>query len=120
MLTLRTHIGLTQAGLGERLRVSRRAVVEWEAGSSYPKVDSLKGFIALCVQHQAFPMGREEEEIRAVWKAARQRRRETFGKRMGGGRPPSVRGLGESPRPSLNLGSPPAEARNKWISEKSL
>jgi hypothetical protein len=39
---------------------------------------------------------------------------------MGGGRPPSVRGLGESPRPSLNPGSPPQEARNKWISEKSL
>src|SRR6266849_6436747 len=47
MLTLRTSIGLTQAGLGERLRVSRRAVVEWEGGLSYPKVDSLKRFIAL-------------------------------------------------------------------------
>ena len=28
MLTLRTTIGLTQAGLGERLGVSRRAVAE--------------------------------------------------------------------------------------------
>jgi transcriptional regulator with XRE-family HTH domain len=73
MLTLRTHIGLTQAGLGERLQVSRRAVVEWEAGLSYPKVDRLKGFIALCVQQQAFSVGREEEEIQALWKAARQR-----------------------------------------------
>src|SRR5712692_747370 len=73
MLTLRTSIGLTQEGLGERLRVSRRAVVEWEGGLSYPKVDSLKRFIALCVQHQAFAMGREEEEIQALWKAARQR-----------------------------------------------
>ena len=31
ILTLRTHIGLTQAGLAELLRVSRRAVAEWEA-----------------------------------------------------------------------------------------
>ncbi len=34
MLTLRTNIGLTQAGLAERLGVSRRAVAEWEAGSA--------------------------------------------------------------------------------------
>jgi WD40 repeat protein len=34
MLTQRTSIGLTQAGLGERLRVSRRAVAEWEGGLS--------------------------------------------------------------------------------------
>jgi WD40 repeat protein len=33
MLTLQTHIGLTQAGLAERLGVSRRAVAEWEARS---------------------------------------------------------------------------------------
>ncbi len=42
MLTLRTNIGLTQAGLAERLGVSRRAVAEWEAGSAYPKAQRLK------------------------------------------------------------------------------
>src|SRR6266849_7629290 len=42
MLTLRTHIGLTQAGLAELLHVSRRAVAEWEAGSAYPKAEHLK------------------------------------------------------------------------------
>jgi len=42
MLTLRTTIGLTQAGLGERLGVSRRAVAEWEGGLSYPKADRLQ------------------------------------------------------------------------------
>jgi hypothetical protein len=31
MLTLRTSIGLTQAGLADLLHVSRRAVGEWEA-----------------------------------------------------------------------------------------
>ena len=34
MLTLRTALGMTQAGLAERLGVSRRGVAEWEAGSS--------------------------------------------------------------------------------------
>ncbi len=73
MLTLRTHIGLTQAGLAELLGVSRRAVAEWEAGSSYPKVERLKQLIALAVQQQAFAVGREAEEIRALWKAAHQK-----------------------------------------------
>src|SRR5438874_4793284 len=73
MLTLRTTIGLTQAGLGERLGVSRRAVAEWEGGLNYPKAERLKAFIALCLQQHAFAAGREEEEIRALWKAARQK-----------------------------------------------
>ena len=54
MLTLRTTIGLTQAGLAERLGVSRRAVAEWEAGSSYPKVERLTQLIELGVQQKAF------------------------------------------------------------------
>jgi transcriptional regulator with XRE-family HTH domain len=50
MLTLRTTIGLTQAGLAERLHVHRRAVAGWEAGSSYPKADHLKELITLGMQ----------------------------------------------------------------------
>ena len=73
MLTLRTTIGLTQAGLAERLGVSRRAVAEWEAGSSYPKAERLKQLIALGVQLQVFPAGHEAEEIRALWQAAHQK-----------------------------------------------
>src|SRR5947208_4170064 len=73
MLTLRTTIGLTQAGLGERLHVHRRAVAGWEAGSSYPKAEHLKELITLAVQQQAWAFGREEEEIRALWKAAHQK-----------------------------------------------
>ncbi len=73
MLTLRMSIGLTQAGLAERLRVSRRAVAEWEAGSSYPKAEHLKQLIVLGVRASAFPEGREAEEIRALWKAAHQK-----------------------------------------------
>src|SRR5256714_7511702 len=73
VLTLRTTIGLTQAGLAELLHVHRRAVAGWEAGSSYPKADHLKELITLAVQQQAFAAGGEEEEIRALWKAAHQK-----------------------------------------------
>ena len=73
VLTLRTAIGLTQTGLAERLGASRRAVAEWEGGLSYPKAERLKQLITLGMQQQAFPAGREEEEIRALWKAAHQK-----------------------------------------------
>ncbi len=73
MLSLHTSIGLTQAGLADLLTVSRRAVGEWEQGSSYPKAHHLKYFIVLCVQQHIFAPGREEEEIRAFWKAAHQK-----------------------------------------------
>ena len=70
VLGLRTSIGLTQAGLARQLGISRQAVVGWEAGSSYPKASHLKALIALAVKEQVFPVGHEEEEIRALWKAA--------------------------------------------------
>jgi transcriptional regulator with XRE-family HTH domain len=73
MLSLRTNIGLTQAGLAKLLGVSRRAVVEWEAGSNYPTAGHLQHFLELCVQQRVFAPGREEEEIRAFWKAAHQK-----------------------------------------------
>jgi len=73
VLTLRTAIGLTQTGLAEQLGASRRAVAEWEGGLSYPKTERLKELITLGMQQQAFPAGREEEEIRALWKAAHQK-----------------------------------------------
>jgi WD40 repeat protein/transcriptional regulator with XRE-family HTH domain len=73
MLTLRSAVGLTQAGLASHLGVSRRAVGEWEMGSSYPKAEHLKAFIALAVQQQVFPKGSAAEEIRALWKAAHQK-----------------------------------------------
>src|SRR2546426_10553072 len=73
ILSLRSAIGLTQAGLSDHLGISPRAVGEWEAGSSYPKATHLKALIALAVKEQVFPVGHEEEEIRALWKAAHQK-----------------------------------------------
>src|SRR6266436_8181962 len=73
VLTLRTAIGLSQAGLAERLGASRRAVAEWEGGLSYPKAERLKQLIELGVRVSAFAAGREEEELRALWKAAHQK-----------------------------------------------
>src|SRR5436305_13479252 len=73
MLTLRTTLGLTQAGLAEVLGISRRAVAQWEAGLNYPKAEHLKQLITLGVQQHAFPAGHEAEEIRALWHAAHQK-----------------------------------------------
>lgn len=73
MLTLRSAIGLTQAGLAEILGVSRQSVVEWEAGSKYPKAKHLQAFIVLALQHKAFPAGRELDAIRELWKASHQK-----------------------------------------------
>src|SRR2546428_7442489 len=73
MLALRTSLGLTQGELAHRLGVSGRAVRQWEAGLSYPKAEHLQHVMTLAVQTSAFPPGREAEEIRALWKAARQK-----------------------------------------------
>jgi transcriptional regulator with XRE-family HTH domain len=73
MLTLRTAIGLTQAGLAEFLGVSRKAVGGWESGGSYPKAEHLKALLTLAVHQGTFPAGREAEEIRVFWQAAHQK-----------------------------------------------
>jgi WD40 repeat protein/transcriptional regulator with XRE-family HTH domain len=73
ILTVRTQLGLTQMGLASHLGVSRKAVAWWEAGSSYPTVEHLKQLIALGVQQQAFPAGREAEEIRVLWRTTHQK-----------------------------------------------
>jgi transcriptional regulator with XRE-family HTH domain len=73
MLTLRTRMGLTQAGLAEQLGVSRQTMADWEAGNSYPTASHLKHFILLGVRASAFAAGCEAEEIRALWQAARQK-----------------------------------------------
>ena len=55
MLTLRSALGLTQAGLAEFLGVSRKAVGGWESGGSYPKAEHLKALLTLAVQEGTFP-----------------------------------------------------------------
>src|SRR5256712_7802029 len=121
ILTLRTHIGLTQAGLAELLGVSRRAVAEWEAGSTYPKAEHLKQFIALGVQQQAFPAGREAEEIRTLWHAAHQKLLldEAWLAALLGRPHPTLTLLHpvplEAPRPGeLPAAQPPPERRVEW------
>jgi transcriptional regulator with XRE-family HTH domain len=73
MLSLRTAIGLTQTDLAELLGVSRKAVGQWEAGGSYPKASHLQALLAFALRQRAFAPGREEEQIRAFWKAAHQK-----------------------------------------------
>jgi WD40 repeat protein/transcriptional regulator with XRE-family HTH domain len=73
MLTLRTRLGLTQTELADMLGVTRRAVIDWEGGLTYPNADHLKQFVVLAIERQAYPTGREAEEVRALWQAARQK-----------------------------------------------
>src|SRR5258708_972683 len=63
MLTLRTHIGLTQASLAQRLGISRRAVSTWELGSNYPASAHLKELIVLGMRASAFPAGHDEQAV---------------------------------------------------------
>jgi predicted ATPase/DNA-binding CsgD family transcriptional regulator/transcriptional regulator with XRE-family HTH domain len=72
MLALRTKIGLTQVELAQSLGVSRRAVGDWEAGKSYPKLEHFKQLVVLALAHKAFPAGSEAERIRALWHASHQ------------------------------------------------
>src|SRR3989475_10367676 len=73
LLTLRTRLELTQTELADMFGVPRRAVIDWEGGLTYPKADHLKQFVVLAIERQAWPFGREAEEVRALWQAARQR-----------------------------------------------
>ena len=73
ILALRLKIGLTQAGLAQRLEISRRAVGAWEAGSSYPKIERLKKLVTLAIEQHALSTGHEVEEVQALWQASRQR-----------------------------------------------
>ncbi len=73
MLALRAKIGLTQVELAQFLGVSRRAVGDWEAGKSYPKLEHFKQLVVLALQHQAFPAGSEAERIHALWHASHQK-----------------------------------------------
>jgi transcriptional regulator with XRE-family HTH domain len=73
MLTLRMKLKLTQTALADLLGIGRRAVIDWEGGLTYPNVDHLRHFVVLAIERQAFPAGREAEEVRALWQAAHQK-----------------------------------------------
>lgn len=73
MRALRSTIGLTQKSLAEVLGVSRRTVVDWEAGNKYLNADHLTAFITLALEHRAFHVGQEAEEIRTLWEVAHQK-----------------------------------------------
>src|SRR5438874_13078649 len=63
ILSLRSAIGLTQAGLSDQLGISKRPVGEWEAGSSYPRATHVKALLALAVKRQVYPHGHEGREV---------------------------------------------------------
>ena len=73
MLALRAKIGLTQARLASVLGVSRRTVVGWEAGHSYPKTKQLTNLITFAIKQHVFPAGNEATKIHELWQIAHQK-----------------------------------------------
>ena len=73
ILTLRTTIGLTQAGLATVLGISRRSLADWEASVKYPRPEHLKAFITFAVQRHAFRAGEARQHIRDLWQLSRQK-----------------------------------------------
>ena len=73
LLTIRTRLGLTQVSMAEMVGISPQTMMVWEAGTSYPNVKSLRRVIEFAIQQHAFSSGREQEEIRALWKQAHQK-----------------------------------------------
>ena len=73
MLTLRTRLELTQTALAARLGLSRRALIDWEGGATYPKVEHLKQVVVLAIERRVWPFGREAEEVRVLWLASHQK-----------------------------------------------
>ncbi len=118
LLTLRTTARLTQAGVAEELGVSRKAVGEWEAGLNYPQAAHLRAFIALAARKQAFPAGREEEEIRTLWQAARRKvpldEAWLSGLLPGAQAPPASQPDAETPRTSQALAPAEGGPRVDW------
>lgn len=71
LLQARGKAGLTQRELADRVGVHVRSVQAWEAGVSYPGVESLRNLIAAYLAVGAFNADREVAEARAFWTAAR-------------------------------------------------
>jgi WD40 repeat protein/transcriptional regulator with XRE-family HTH domain len=69
LLLHRGRIGLTQVQLAARLGVTRRTVLDWEAGVNYPSAVRLQRLIAVLFESGGLSAGRESEEARALWAA---------------------------------------------------
>lgn len=72
LLTLRYRTKLTQIEVATLVGVSKRSVLNWEGGQSYPKEGHLRQLIALFVAKGAFTPGDELAEAERLWERASQ------------------------------------------------
>lgn len=72
LLTLRSRAKLTQAELAALTRVSRRSIQSWEAGAAYPQGETLQRLVEIFLNRGLFTLGREREEVIALWDLVRQ------------------------------------------------
>src|SRR4051812_724160 len=69
LLVHRGRTGLTQIQLAARLGVSRRTVLDWEAGVNCPSAARLQRLITVLFESGGLSAGHEPEEARALWTA---------------------------------------------------
>src|SRR5262245_21246355 len=72
LLTLRYRTKQTQIELATLVGVSKRSVLNWEGGASYPKECDLRRLIALFVAKGALTPGDELAEAEQLWEQAGQ------------------------------------------------
>jgi transcriptional regulator with XRE-family HTH domain len=72
LLALRYRTQLTQIEVAALVGVSKRSVLNWEGGASYPKEDHLRQLIALFVAKGVFTPGDELAEAEQLWVQASQ------------------------------------------------
>jgi WD40 repeat protein/transcriptional regulator with XRE-family HTH domain len=68
--SLRQKTGLTQTALADLVGVSKRAVLNWEAGDSYPQISRLRRLVEVFLEKACFTAGQEKEEAYLFWEKA--------------------------------------------------
>lgn len=64
--------GMTQEELAKLVGISVISIRSWESGKFKPSAPNLQKLIVAYIQGEAFAIGNEEEEIRALWEKAEQ------------------------------------------------
>lgn len=71
LLMYRNRAELTQARLGDLLGLSKRTILNWEAGYNLPRPETLKKVLELFVVRAVFSPSLELEEARQLWETVK-------------------------------------------------
>ncbi len=73
LVTLRRRANLTQEDVALHLRISEKAIRNWEGGSNYPSEVNLRKLIELYLQKNVFAPGHEQDEACLLWEQLHER-----------------------------------------------